>query len=102
MRVGFAVTIRLTVRTHHSQRHRLAVHVATTWPTDAGTVALAHEDVIALVAFLGDCADAAVVDDVSQSLAAMLATSSFVRRPLTAVCQARSHEEAVLMTSLQL
>ena len=48
---------------------------------------MAHEDVQALVAFLGDCADSAVVEDVAQALAAMLVPSGFVCRQLTAVCQ---------------
>ena len=56
----------------------------------AGTLAVSHEDVQALVAFLGDCPDAAVVEDVAQALAAMLMPSSFVHRQLTAVCQVRS------------
>ena len=52
-----------------------------------GSLSLAHEDVQALVAFLGDCPDVAVLEDVGQCLATMLATGSFVGRPLAAVCQ---------------
>ena len=54
---------------------------------------MAHEDVQALVAFLGDCADPAVVEDVAQALAAMLVPSGFVCRQLTTVCQVRFREE---------
>ncbi len=66
--------------------------VSITWKSTgdvsyAGTPAVAHEDVQALVAFLGDCADSAVVEDVAEALAAMLVPSGFVCRQLTAVCQ---------------
>ncbi len=55
---------------------------------------MAHEDVQALVAFLGDCADSAVVEDVAEALAAMLVPSGFVCRQLTTVCQVTSSLEA--------
>ena len=48
---------------------------------------LAHDDVQALVAFLGDCSDIAVVEDVAVSLAGMMQPASYLRRALTTSLQ---------------